>query len=111
MSFSLTTPQFKDRTKDVTRRLGWWDLKPGDRIMAVEKCQGLKKGEKIKRLGEIEIVSVRREKLRDINQVECKREGFPHFTPYDFIMMFMGANRCLDDIEVNRIQYRYIDGE
>ncbi len=50
MSFMLTTQQMQDRTKDVTRRVGWWFLKPGDVIMAVEKGMGLKKGEKIKRM-------------------------------------------------------------
>ena len=45
MSFALTTKQIEDETKDVTRRNGWWFLKPGDQIWAVEKCMGLKKGE------------------------------------------------------------------
>ncbi len=56
MSFSMTTAQFRARTKTVTRRLGWWNLKPGDVIMGVEKAMGLKKGEKVKRLGRIRIV-------------------------------------------------------
>ena len=30
MSFALTTPQVRSQEKDVTRRLGWDDLKPGD---------------------------------------------------------------------------------
>jgi hypothetical protein len=34
MSFFLTTAQFLDGTKDVTRRKGWRFLKPGDRFMA-----------------------------------------------------------------------------
>ena len=46
MSFSMTEPQFRDGSKDVTRRLGWKFLKPGDRIMGVRKCMGLAKGEK-----------------------------------------------------------------
>lgn len=47
ISFALTTPQFKSRSKDVTRRIGWWFLKPGDVVMGVEKGMGLKKGEKV----------------------------------------------------------------
>lgn len=62
MSFALTTDQFLAGTKTVTRRLGWKFLKPGDRVMACEKCMGLRKGEKIRRLGEIEIVSVKRDR-------------------------------------------------
>jgi len=37
MSFSMTTPQFKTRTKTVTRRLGWWFIQPGDLVYGVEK--------------------------------------------------------------------------
>jgi hypothetical protein len=44
MSFSLTTQQARDKTKDVTRRLGWWFLEPGDIVQQVEKARGLKKG-------------------------------------------------------------------
>lgn len=32
MSFAMTTPQFIDRSKTVTRRFGWWLLKNGDEI-------------------------------------------------------------------------------
>ena len=44
MSFALTTEQFKARTKTVTRRFGWWFLKPGDVVRGVEKAMGLKPG-------------------------------------------------------------------
>lgn len=108
MSFALTTQQFRDRTKTVTRRCGWWGLKPGDRVMGVEKCQGIPKGEKIVRLGEIEIVSVRREMLRDIRQDDCVLEGFPDMHPHNFVMMFMAANKCCDDEMINRIEFRYV---
>lgn len=37
MSFALTTDQVKDRVKTVTRRNGWWFLKPGDIVNAVKK--------------------------------------------------------------------------
>jgi len=32
----------KAPVKDVTRRLGWLNLKAGDRLQVCEKCQGLK---------------------------------------------------------------------
>lgn len=38
ISFSMTEPQFVDGSKDVTRRMGWKWLKPGDRIMGVRKA-------------------------------------------------------------------------
>ena len=69
MSFSMTTAQFRARTKTVTRRFGWWFLKPGDLVMGVEKSQGLKKGEKVVRLGLIRIVSVRTEPLKVLERV------------------------------------------
>ena len=81
ISFALTTPQFKARTKTVTRRLGWRDLQPGDELMAVEKCMGIKKGEKQKELGVIRVVSIRLERLDRMLEpeygfVETKAEGF-----------------------------------
>ena len=42
ISFMLTTQQFRNRTKTVTRRMGWWNLKPGDILMGVEKRQDSK---------------------------------------------------------------------
>ena len=37
MSFMITKEQVRNRTKTVTRRLGWAFLKPGDIVNAVEK--------------------------------------------------------------------------
>ena len=61
--FFLTTDQVRNRTKTVTRRNGWWFLKPGEIVNAVEKAMGLKRGEKIKRICQIRIVSTRAESL------------------------------------------------
>jgi hypothetical protein len=57
MSFSLTTQAMYAETKDVTLRLGWDLLKTGDIVQAVEKCQGLKKGEHVKKIYLIKIIS------------------------------------------------------
>jgi hypothetical protein len=59
----------------VTRRFGWWNLKPGDVLCAIEKGQGLKKGEHVKRICLIEVVSVRKEKLQDITEEDVAKEG------------------------------------
>lgn len=106
ISFSLTTPQFIDGSKDVTRRFGWWNLEPGDRLMAVEKGMGLKLGEKVRRLGVIEIISVRVEPLARITQEDCVREGFPHLTPAEFAMMLSPADisRMVNRIEFKRVR-------
>ena len=108
MSFSMTTPQFIDGTKDVTRRFGWWTLKVGDRVQAVEKAMGLKKGEKMNRLGVIEIVSVRREPLETITEDDCRREGFPDFKPADFIQMLTEHYDCKPECLVNRIEFKRV---
>lgn len=113
ISFSLTTPQFLDKSKDVTRRLGWGDLKPGDRLMACEKCQGIKRGEKIVKLGEIVVVSVRHETLhrmitdKDYGKEEARREGFPHLTGAEFVAMFCKAMNCLRSQIVTRIEFAH----
>lgn len=109
MSFSMTTPQFVARTKTVTRRLGWWKLKPGDVLMGVEKAQGLKRGEKVRRLHAIRIVSVRAEPIWWIKPKECDKEGFPNLTPQDFLEMFCRANRCHAGTTVNRIEFEHLE--
>lgn len=106
MSFSMTVRQFRDRTKDVTRRLGWVDLRPGDRLMAAEQCMGIKKGEKVARLGMIEVVSVRIEPLYLIDAEDVVREGFPDMDPEGFVEMFCRANRCRPDTMITRIEFR-----
>ena len=109
ISFALTTPQFKARTKTVTRRLGWATLKPGTRLMGCAKCQGLKPGEKLERLGEIEVIAVREERLDRIDQSDVIREGFPGLTPAEFVAMFCKHMGCYASTIVTRIEFRYVE--
>jgi hypothetical protein len=111
MSFSLTTPQFLDGSKDVTRRVGWRFLKVGDHLLAVEKAQGLKKGERQIALGEIVVTSVRREPLDYITPRDVRREGFPGKTCAWFVGMFCRANRCTPDTQVTRIEFKHVEEE
>jgi hypothetical protein len=112
MSFSLTTPQFRARQKDVTRRYGWWDLEPGDVLSAVEKAMGLKKGEKAVPLGPIGIVTARAEPLRrmidepEYGAVEVIREGFPNITPAQFVEMLCKHSGKAPEDPVNRIHFK-----
>jgi len=69
------------RQKTVTRRLGWWFLKPGDVICAVEKGRGLQKREKVKRIAHIRVVSTRAERLDLIDADDVCREGLSPKTP------------------------------
>lgn len=110
MSFSMTVPQFLAGTKDVTRRKGWRNLKAGDRVRAVRKCMGLKKGEKVEALGVIEVVNVWREKLFHCTDDEARREGYPELSGYDFALKFCRAMGCKMTDEVTRIEFRKVDG-
>lgn len=108
MSFAMTTEQFKNKTKTVTRRFGWWFLKAGDVVMGVEKAMGLKKGEKINRLGLVRIVSTRKEPLCFITVADCIKEGFPNLEPVEFVDMLCKHYGCKYCEPVNRIEFEYI---
>ena len=120
ISFSMTTEQVRRREKTVTRRLGWSDLKPGTILQAVEKAQGLKKGEHVKPICLIRVVSVKREQADailnygpdgwDVVSDETAREGFPNLTPWQFLEMFCRVNGCGHLTLVTRIEFEYVDG-
>jgi hypothetical protein len=107
ISFSATTPQFRARTKTVTRRMGWAHAKAGNMLMGVEKSQGLKLGEKVVKLGPIRVVSVRRERLDSVTQEDVIAEGFPDYTPEQFVTFFCQFNGCAPDALVTRIEFAY----
>lgn len=109
ISFMLTTQQIRDRTKTVTRRLGWCFLKPGDRLQGCVKCQGIKKGEKMEKLAVIEVVSIRRESLWDMSEDDCAKEGFPEMHPHEFVEMFCDNMSVGPGEYVNRIEFKYVD--
>src|SRR3990167_7968282 len=108
ISFSKTEQQFRDRIKDVTRRLGWKDLQPGTLLCGVRKAMGLRKGEQVERLGVIRVVSVRMERLDVITHADVAREGFPNMTPADFVTFFCAAMGCNPTIEVTRIEFEHV---
>lgn len=108
MSCAMTTQQVIDEIKNVTRRFGWWFLKPGDQVWLVEKAMGLQKGEKINRLKLVEIVSTRPEPLNAITQEDVVREGFPDWTPEQFIQMLVDHYGCDPEKICNRIEFKYL---
>lgn len=108
MSFAMTTRQMRERTKLVTRRLGWWDLKRGEVLMAVEKSQGLKKGEKVKRICPIQVFDARNERLCDITAVDVILEGFPEMSPAEFIAMFCQHHGIKPRRTVRRIEFSFV---
>ena len=109
MSFALTTKQVLDKSKKVTRRLRWNNLRPGDCIQPIEKGMGLKKGEKQKLIGDpIKVVSISVQRLHQITPSDVVKEGFPEMTTEEFIEMFCRANKCDRNERVNRIEYEYL---
>lgn len=108
MSFAMTTDQIREQSKTVTRRFGWWFLKSGDVVCGVEKAMGLKKGEKVKRLAMIRIVSTRAEPLSSITKDDCIKEGFPDMEPTDFMAMICQHYGCTCFETINRIEFEYL---
>jgi len=131
MSFAATTAQMRARAKTVTRRLdskGYWlrVLAPGTLVCAVEKGQGIPKGEQIQRIGVIEIVEVRREALfrvspyghwipprGELSARETAAEGFPELSARwnEFVDVFCEVNgiepKPWAPSEVTRIEFRH----
>lgn len=117
----MTVPQVRDRSKTVTRRRedSWVDLKPGDRLILVEKAQGLRKGERQVVLTEAEVVDVRVEPLHLVDDDECAAEGFPGMAPHEFVRMWLDGNGlrwlvspdAIRAVRCRRIEWRYLDGQ
>lgn len=116
ISFMLTTAQVRARTKTVTRRLGWASLKPGERLQACVKCQGLKPGEKLEKICVIKVLSVRREPLNALiggmytdrmAKRECIAEGFPEMSPRQFVRFFCTEMGVSLRQTITRIEFTY----
>jgi len=111
MSFSHTKEQIKNGSKIQTIRKGWVVLKPGDRVMACEKCMGLKKGEKIVKIREIEVIRIEKisVSLKCINKDNVVAEGFPELHPVEFLRQIL-IDKCGLKLKqpVNRIYFRYV---
>lgn len=114
MSFALTTRAVRQRDKTVTRRLGWKTAKAGDIVQPVVKGQGIPKGGKVEKLGApIRFISVRRERVEDMQPSDVAREGFGlgygNYGRNEFIRMFCQHNGCTRDSEITRIEFEYVD--
>ena len=110
MSFSKTKEQMYNGTKDVTRRRvdTWKNLKAGDRLCAVEKAMGLKKGEKVEPICEIEVVDVRVERVYHITEDDVRREGFPEMSRLDFIRLLCKVMKCHSLDFCRRIEFKRV---
>ena len=109
MSFALTTEQFKARTQTMTSRLGWYFLRPGDIVCGVEKTMSLKRGEKLKPLGMIRIISRHHETLTCLTQEDVAAEGFPNLTTAEFVSMLVAHCGVTPARIFNRIEFEYLE--
>lgn len=109
MSVALTEDAVRDRSKTVTRRMGWLNLTPGTRLTLCRKVMGRRRGEPLVRIVDVEVVDVRREPLGAITAAEVAAEGFPSWTPAEFVEFFCGSHKgCAPSSEVTRIEWRYL---
>src|SRR5438105_2317872 len=108
MSFAMTTAAVRERRKFITRRQGWDNLKPGERITGVEKAQGLKKGEKQIVIATLECVANDPQRIGDMTDAECPLEGFLEMTALEFVTMYCRANGVTPDDTCQRIVFRYV---
>lgn len=123
MSVSHTERAVVERRKTVTRRLGWRFLKPGDRLTLCRKVMGRRDGEPLVRLAEVEVVSVRRERLIAMTLSDVAREavpadlwapsahevGCPDCAPLTWAGWFARTFRCSVADQVTRIEWRYLE--
>lgn len=113
MSFALTIDQILARTKTVTRRTGWRELRAGDELLAVDRARGVPHSAQ-RVLARLRVLSVERARLfemleRDAWKDDAAKEGFPELTAESFVQMFCRAFSCDETIEVARIEFEYQD--
>lgn len=123
MSVALTAQAVRERRKLVTRRLGWWEDRagrrltyPGDRLTLCPKVQGRRRPdgtvEPLERIVDVELVSVRREPLNAITPEDVVREGFPGWTPGQFVAFFCEhMKKATPETIVTRLEWIYLDGD
>lgn len=108
MSVALTTDAVRERRKTVTRRAGWQMLSPGDQLTLCPKVRGRRHSQELDRIVTVDVVSVRREPLNAINPDDVTAEGFPDWTPAEFIEFFCATHRGVTATsQITRIEWHY----
>lgn len=112
LSVALTEQQVRDQTKTETRRLGWRHAHAGMQLSLVRKAMGRKRRDgtvqPLVRLNEVVVTEVRREPLHAITEAGVAAEGFPHWTPEQFIDFFTSRMKCDRNAHVTVIRWRYL---
>lgn len=121
MSCSMTTDSVRARVKTVTRRhkATWPGLRPGNRLILIEKGMGLPKGATQVILAEVEVIDVRVEPITSIfNEGEAGvlAEGVLDMSPNRFAYWWAAHHGYpnaktvadLHRIWCRRIEWRYL---
>jgi hypothetical protein len=112
MSVTLTEAAVVTRQKTVTRRMGWRNLDVGEHLTLCRKVMGRKRKdgtvEPLVRLAEVFVWSVFPVVLEEITPADVVREGFPDWTPEQFVRFFCEHMKCQPTAIVNRIEWRYL---
>lgn len=96
LSFYHTQDQYRSRTKTETRRQ-WKKLwiPAGVQFMGVVKGQGLGKGGKIERIHPATVIETCWEQIDQITPASVIAEGFPEWSPEQFIEFYCDMNKVL----------------
>lgn len=114
MAFSKSIQAMREFRKTVTRRYGWANVKPAQIVQAVEKGQGIPRGEHVVPIHEIQLLTPRWERadLMITDQAYGEREvileGFPELSPKEFVQMLCEMNKKRPDELVHRLEFRHL---
>lgn len=114
MAFSKSIIPMREFRKTVTRRYGQHNAKPAQIIQAVEKAQGIPKGEHVVPICEIQLLTPRWERAdrmitdQAYGEREVILEGFPEMKPSEFVEMLCDMNKKRADELVHRLEFRFL---
>lgn len=113
MSVSATESSVRDRSKTVTRRLGWRTLPAGVDLDLCRKVMGRKRPDgtvdPLVRIARVHVVRVGWERLDAITDADTIREGVAGVTTArEFVDFYTAAFKCEPSREVTRIEWRYV---
>ncbi len=109
MGFTLTHNMVLKRVKTLTHRYGWYDLIPGNYVVAVEKTRGLKRNGKPAYIATLKIKSVKREPMNAMEDADITYAGFPEMNRFEFMNMLCKAMKVKHDEVITRIEFEYVN--
>lgn len=111
MSCALTKDQVRRRIKTETSRdpKTWAKLKPGDPLTLIEQGMGLPKGAKQVVLAKARCTANYLEPLDQITAEAVSREGFPEWSPAQFIEFYCREKGGAPDQMRRVIRWEYVE--